>query len=395
MDYNEIKGKIGIDEAAYAIGYKLDKKQGVGRFIELSLSDGRNGKTDTIIIENPNDKARQHYFHRHGGRGGDLINFVRENSMAWNVPGKTEYERVNYILAQLANIPMEERKPEVKGGQYQVAQIFNPERFIIKPITENWYRMASFGRNRGLTEETFRTFAPFMNIVVDTQAKFQSENLGFPYHKPGEEKLEGFEIRTYNNFKMKAAGTNSSQALWLADFSKNNPESIRDVYFTESAYDAMALYQANKHKIDLEHSVFASVGGNFSDQQVAGTIRHYKNEGTLFYDAFDNDLMGRIYGSRLAALTAGKHLRANVIDDCVRFEIAETGRTFDIPKEKVSAGKINAALNCNLTREMKAPKAFKDWNDLVMGKPMEAREKKTKFQITENMHERNIHKITR
>lgn len=43
-----MKSRVGIDDIAYALGYRLDRKAGVGRYIELVLGEGGN-RRDTLM----------------------------------------------------------------------------------------------------------------------------------------------------------------------------------------------------------------------------------------------------------------------------------------------------------------------------------------------------------
>lgn len=58
VNFKELKSRVGIDDVAYALGYRLDRKAGVGRYIELVLGSGSE-KRDTLIISNPHNKAAQ------------------------------------------------------------------------------------------------------------------------------------------------------------------------------------------------------------------------------------------------------------------------------------------------------------------------------------------------
>ena len=51
VKFKELKSRVGIDDVAYSLGYRLDRKAGVGRYIELVLGEGRD-KRDTIIVSN-------------------------------------------------------------------------------------------------------------------------------------------------------------------------------------------------------------------------------------------------------------------------------------------------------------------------------------------------------
>ena len=64
VSFQEMKPRVGIDDVAFSLGYKLNRQAGVGRYIELILPDGRGEKLDTIVISHPQEKDRQRYFHR-------------------------------------------------------------------------------------------------------------------------------------------------------------------------------------------------------------------------------------------------------------------------------------------------------------------------------------------
>ena len=49
VNFKDLKAKVGIDDVAYALGYRLDRKAGVGRYMELVLGDGKE-KRDALVI---------------------------------------------------------------------------------------------------------------------------------------------------------------------------------------------------------------------------------------------------------------------------------------------------------------------------------------------------------
>ena len=57
VNFREMKSRVGIDDIAYALGYRLDRKAGVGRYIELVLGEGGN-RRDTLLSAIPT--TRQH-----------------------------------------------------------------------------------------------------------------------------------------------------------------------------------------------------------------------------------------------------------------------------------------------------------------------------------------------
>ena len=91
VSFKEMKARVGIDDVAYALGYRLDRKAGVGRYIELVLGDGTN-RRDTIIVSNPRNKAAQTFFRRDGSKG-DVVTLIRENLDSFFVSGKDEWQK--------------------------------------------------------------------------------------------------------------------------------------------------------------------------------------------------------------------------------------------------------------------------------------------------------------
>ena len=50
VNFKELKSRVGVDDVAYALGYRLDRKAGVGRYIELVLGEDDN-RRDTIVVQ--------------------------------------------------------------------------------------------------------------------------------------------------------------------------------------------------------------------------------------------------------------------------------------------------------------------------------------------------------
>ena len=220
VNFKELKSRVGIDDVAYALGYRLDRKAGVGRYIELVLGDGPN-RQDTLIVSNRRDKASQTFFRRDGSKG-DVVTFIRENINSFNVFGKDDWQRVAKVMARFANMPEPEFKEDreyVKAAT--IHQSFDESRYEVKPIDLN--RMPRLFSQRGISDETVRTLAPFVSLIRDTKNEnFDGFNIGFPYTDSAQSSPKGYEIRGMGGYKSKAAGTNSSSAAWVADFSGDN-----------------------------------------------------------------------------------------------------------------------------------------------------------------------------
>ena len=386
VSFQEMKPRVGIDDVAFSLGYKLNRQAGVGRYIELILPDGRGEKLDTIVISHPQEKDRQRYFHRNTGKRGDVVDFIGENLNRFNKYGRNQWEVIGKVMADFANMPIIDNHDRgYAGGLGSLSPVFNPKRYTAQSLQGNMdYAMGIF-EDRGLSPETVRLFERHIAIVTDQKNKNGLPMIGFPYREPGfSSDLAGYELRGDRGFKGKAAGTNSTTAVWTAGIHSalNNPQMVRHVYFCESAFDAMSFYQANRAKIDLPHSAFVSVGGALSNGQVSALTSHYCMAKAV--DCFDNDLPGRIYGMRMAALLDGKRLSVIQMGDNLRLEME--GKSFDMPVGKASVEEFGKHVKLSDRIEvMKSPVNYKDWNDVVRGMPLEALQLKTKFQRDENL----------
>ena len=89
LNFNEMKAKVGVTDVALALGYRLDKKAGVGRYAEFVLTIG-DKKADTIVVMHPNDRAKQIFFRRNGTKG-DVVSLIKENITSFNVPQGREH----------------------------------------------------------------------------------------------------------------------------------------------------------------------------------------------------------------------------------------------------------------------------------------------------------------
>ena len=386
VSFQEMKPRVGIDDVAFSLGYKLNRQAGVGRYIELILPDGRGEKLDTIIISHPQEKDRQRYFHRNSGKRGDVVDFIGENLGRFNKFGRNQWEVIGKVLADFANMPVvDNHNRGYSGGLGNLNPVFNPKRYTAQPLARNMDYARGIFEDRGISRETVSLFGRHIAIVTDQKNRNGLPMIGFPYREPDfNADLVGYELRGDRGFKGKAAGTNSTTAMWTAGIHSalNNPQMVRHVYFCESAYDAMSFYQANRAKMDLPHSAFVSVGGALSNGQVSGLMKHYCMAKAV--DCFDNDLPGRIYGMRMAALLDGKRLSVFQMGDNLRLEM--DGKSFDMPVGKASVEELGKFIKLpDRIEVMKPPVNYKDWNDVVRGMPLEALQLKTKFQRDENL----------
>ena len=331
VDFQDLKSKVGIDDVAYELGYRLDRKAGVGRYIELALGDGK-GETGCLIICHPQDKASQRFFRRDGSKG-DVVTLIRENLHTFNVSGKDEWQKIAKVLSRFANMPEPEYREDREYMQISRYHTnFDSCRYEVKPINPD--KIPAIFQQRGLSDETVRTFAPFIRLIRDRKNEnFDGYNIGFPYTNGENDQVRGYEMRGYGGYKSKAAGSDSSSSAWVADLSGGYPNVVKSVFFCESAFDAMAFYQWNRKQLTNEIAL-VSLGGTFSDGQIRQVLNRFP--GARPFDCFDNDLPGRIYGLRMMALVENIPLKINRTRDGL--EVEANGRSFRLGPERPFQG---------------------------------------------------------
>lgn len=181
VNFKELKSRVGVDDIAYALGYRLDRKAGVGRYIELVLGDNE-GKRDTIIVSNPNNKSAQAYFRRDGSKG-DVVTLIRENLNAFNVSGKDDWQKIAKVLARFANMPEPEyREDSDYVKSVKTDAVFDSSRYEVKPI--NPERIPAIFAQRGLSDETVKELSSYISFIRDKRnEKFDGYNIGFPLYQ--------------------------------------------------------------------------------------------------------------------------------------------------------------------------------------------------------------------
>ncbi len=381
VNFKELKSRVGIDDIAYSLGYRLDRKAGVGKYIELVLGEGRD-RRDTIIVSNHRDKASQKFFRRNGNNG-DVITLIRENLNSFIVSGKNDWQKVAKVLARFANMPEPQfREDSDYVRSAKVNHTFDESRYEVKPIDPD--RIPRLFSQRGITDDTVRALSPFLSLIRDTRNEnFDGFNIGFPYTESAESGIKGYEIRGMAGYKSKAAGTNSSSASWVADLSGGNSSLVKSVFFCESAFDALAFYQLNRTRIDNDIAL-VSLGGTFSDNQIIKAMERFPN--ARAFDCFDNDIAGRIYGLRLMALIEDFPIKITKTENVLKVEAKS--KSFDVDPERPLSSQVSK--NISIRHKMgqwTPPKAFKDWNDCLMNKPIETIISQSKHDRDKNLAE--------
>lgn len=393
VNFKDLKSRVGVDDIAYVLGYRLDRKAGVGKYIELVLGQGRD-RRDTLIVSNPRDKTNQTWFRRDGSKG-DVVTLIRENLNSFNVSGKDDWQKVAKVLARYANMP----EPEYSSDREYVrsastSSVFDPSRYETKDIQPGANRDKSLFHQRGLYNDTVDDFLPYISLIRDTRNdKFEGYNVGFPYRTGDSDEVVGYEIRGFGGYKSKAAGTNSNSACWMAAFQKTGRDKVmpvksseesdvKSVFFFESAFDAMAFYQLNRLRMGERFAV-VSLGGTFSDGQIESVRTRFPQARP--FECFDNDIAGRTYALRLVSIYSGVPIKITKTEEGLTAE--SNGKSMEINLSRIPfAAQVDKPFGIpHIVGSWTPYHVYKDWNDCLLEKRMEPEFRLTKFDRNQNL----------
>ena len=323
LTYEDFKQRLSIQEVLQDAGYHLYRRDGLRypSYVRLG-ADGRRVKGDKFIISGGGTCC----FQPPERKNYNIISFIKEhpNLFADYRPGMSKDRLVNLVCCRLLNQPIEERTARIVEPRKE----HKPFRLDEYEVSREPWRMKRYFEARGINEETRKAFAGLYFLAAKKGNKMF--NMSFPMVIPGQEGIVGLEQRGFPNkegkssYKGKAAGSNSSEGLWIANLTGKPLSQATEILWFESAYDAMAEYQLNPVK-----SVFISTGGAPTDSQMKGVMA--LTPGSRHYLGFDKDEAGRKFVERFKEIAA------------------EIGF-----KNQISA---NHPLGC-----------FKDWNDALLGK---------------------------
>lgn len=357
IDFKFFRNNVSIIEVALALGYEKNRVKSTKSELEFRHNDFPN-----IVINNPNNPSRQMYFTRGVDKDrGDVAKFVEFRLNRFPVSYSTKLEGIDKVLSSFAGIPFDLNKwlkdNKVHSDVKQKSS-FNKEDFNI--YTPKLNELSYLTKERGLSEDTLNKFLPFIKIAQTLNYKYNYRNIGFPYENPGEKKLAGFELVNYN-FKQMAPGTDKSNAVWNAELQPKGI-SAKNVFFAESAIDAMSFYQLYRKKFNFDESVFVSTGGQLSKNQVLNVLKEHPSART--FTIFDNDVAGNLFAIRLAAFKSNIELTVskNKKDDFAEFKLPD--KSFTLPSDKINLENFKKA--SGLRPEVRALKADgKDYNEML------------------------------
>lgn len=348
LTYDDFLQRLTIQDVLIDAGYHLNKHDGL-RYPSYIRTDnnGTRIRGDKFIVT-ANGKC---CFQPPEQKLYNLISFIKAfpEKFAEHRSGVSPDRLVNLVCNRLLNQPIADRplriiQPRQNSNPFNLSD-YDIHRFDVKD-RETHKRFYPYFKNRGIDIFTQRAFADHFFLATRHRTDGLSyANLAFPLVLPKDpDRIVGLEERGRpkmdgsGSYKGKAEGSNSSEGLWIANFSGEPLSKAGGVAWFESAYDAMSFYQIHRESFKdnlglAGKSVSVSTGGTPTDMQIRGMLS--VSPDINHYLCFDNDSAGRMFVKKFQT-------------------IAESMR---IDPEHI---KVFPLMPC-----------YKDWNDALLGKTSE------------------------
>lgn len=414
LTYDDYLRRLNIQDVLIDAGYRLNRRDGLRypSYVRTD-SDGRRIRGDKFIVT----ANGQCCFQPPQQKLYNIISFIKEHPQlfAEYKTGVSPDRLVNLVCCRLLNHPIEERS----------ARILQPKRDI-RPFDIEHYELHKFNPQDRETQKRFYPYFKSRGIDLYTQYAFHRNfclatrhledgrsytNLSFPLILPKEpDKTVGFEERGRprpdgsGSYKGKAEGSNSNEGVWAASPAQTKPADAKNIYWFESAYDAMAYYQLHqKTNRDLRKAVFVSTGGSPSRQQFRGMLEAAPQ--ASHHLCFDRDRAGKIYAITFALTHAGMeftsftpeadllviqengkgNLRHEIKLEPFDFDkiIQPFGKQGEEPVNTNEAARRPDSLDPNTTSRIiyePAAAGYKDWNDQLLDQGRTIEEKRDELQ---------------
>lgn len=395
LTYEDYKRRISIRDILMDAGYSFNRRDGL-RYPTYSRRDdeGHNIKGDKFIITANGLCCFQPPEHRNY----NIISFIKTHPELFKdySPGMNLDHLVNKVCCRLLGEPsIRNRREDLPAVPTAVEhKEFNIKNFSLHTWQEDDFETQKpfypFFSGRGINRETQKAFSEhfFITTKVST-GKNAVRSLSFPMRIPGSAKIVGLEMRgapdrNGETFKGMALNTNATQGMWFASpaLDVNTGSELRkarDVYWFESAYDALAFYQLQPDKKALDRAIFVSTGGSPSMQQFKGMLE--MTDKASHHLCFDNDRAGRMYAINFAVARSGKDFSthiATVADEDAG--IAKSGQLvvtsttgkderFVLNMEPFDYGRLSSVLGVGKPDMKNYLDSLKDKNDLKTGNP--------------------------
>lgn len=333
LNYEDFKRRINIQDLLVDAGYSLNRRDGLRypSYVKMG-SDGRRVRGDKFIVTGNGLCC----FQPPEQKNYNVISFIKEHPHFFSeyTPGMNTDRLVNLVCNRLLNQPIDMR-PSVAASREHSKMVFDPTAYKRLGFREDdWDNPKAFYpyfKSRGIALDTQHAFSNhfFISMREASNGKTYS-NLSFPMRKPTDlATMVGLEERGRPNakgrvmYKGMAAGSNATEGMWFASPSEEPLDKVKDVYWFESAYDAMAFYQLTKNELKndksrdsekelsrLDKSVYVSTGGNPSIYQFKGMIAETPEAN--HHLCFDRDRAGQMFAINFALTKAGRTFNTHV-----------------------------------------------------------------------------------
>lgn len=257
LTYDDFLQRLDIQDILMDAGYHLNKRDGLRypSYIRMD-SNGTRIRGDKFIVT-PNGKC---CFQPPQQKLYNIISFIKAfpEKFAEHRNGVSPDRLVNLVCNRLLNQPINDRplriiQPRRENTPFRLDD-YDIHRFDVKD-RETHKRFYPYFKNRGIDIFTQRAFADHFFLATRHRSDgLAYANLVFPLVLPKEpDKIAGLEERGRpkmdgsGSYKGKAEGSNSSEGLWIANFSDEPLQKAGGVAWFESAYDAMAFYQIHRN----------------------------------------------------------------------------------------------------------------------------------------------------
>jgi hypothetical protein len=347
--FREYRDRVSILQIAEYLGYVPVK----GKYTK-ARPVLRDASGDTVLIKNPTTPSMQVYWNLGSSEHGSVIDFVKNNLNRFAESGYNETDRINNVLAKFAGIAYDNTRYMNQTVSAQPVFRESDYKVIVPDVNMLDYLMDE----RKISVDTVKAFLPFIRVIENNGYK----NVAFPFTiADTDNRVRGYEIRN-RAFKSFSPGGDKINAAWVADFS-DNKSLVNQIFFFESAIDAMSFYELKKGVFRTEHSVFVSAGGFPCTEQFSHVIKAYPVTATLI-GCHDNDLHGNLYDIMLACVKANRTCVRKKLDDSVEFLLTK-GEKFTLSNSKVNLK--NFLAKSKLQSDVKAmkPAVGKDWNEML------------------------------
>ena len=410
LTYEDYKRRLSIQELLVDAGYRLNRRDGLRypSYVRID-SDGRRVRGDKFIVTANGfccfqPPERKNY---------NVISFIKEHPhlFAEYTPGMSTDRLVNLVCRRLLNEPQEIREtriynPQKEGKSFDIGE-YDLQGFRMDDW-ESQKKFYPYFKNRGIDLDTQRAFCGhfFLASKHRTDGKVCT-NLAFPLSLPAwpGKQIVGLEERSRPNaegktaYKGMAAGSNATEGMWIGRLNSHRSDvgfttplsEAKDVYWFESAFDAMAFYQMEKKQTvayaDLGNAVFVSTGGTPSIRQFAGMLE--QTPAANHHLCFDRDRAGQLYAVNFALQMNGRVFNSHTTK---KDTLVVTDLTGKYGRHEMDVSTFNFDAVC---KELDLEKGridyrppsegYKDWNDQLMGKRMD---ENMEQEDTEERHNR-------